>query len=175
MQVDSNLPSFTDPTTGQVQTDPYSGDVYVSWSGIDVMPSLVTNLAIYNPNRIKLIVSSDGGNNFTSETIASVNAITQPGNDNGPTSESDTTPALTISQGRLPSESGQTGDAGIPGGQVAVSWDDFGDGQLEANTVSAGCGYVFGGCCRPYRIIPFGTTTEFNNSVQFPPASISAP
>ena len=88
MQVDSNLPSFTDPTTGQVQTDPYSGDVYVSWSGIDVKPSLFLPVSVFNPNRIKLIVSSDGGNNFTSETIASVNSL-NPDNDNGPTTERD--------------------------------------------------------------------------------------
>jgi len=164
MQVDSNLPSFTDPTTGQVQTDPYSGDIYVSWSGIDVKPSLFLPVSLFNPNRIKLIVSSDGGNNFTSETIASVNSL-NPDNDNGPTTERNTTPALTVSQGRLPSESGEGGDAGIPGGQVAVSWEDFADVQLMANTVSAGRGYVFGGDAGN---IPFGTTTEFGNSVQFP-------
>ena len=111
--MDSNLPSFTDPTTGQVQTDPYSGDVYVSWSSIDVKPSLA-NAAVFNPNRIKLIVSSDGGNNFTSEAIANINANIPTGI--GPTSERDTEPALTVSQGRPASESGQSGDAGVPGG-----------------------------------------------------------
>ena len=169
MQVDSNLPSFTDPVTGDTQTDPFSGDVYISWAGIDIKPSLVTNLTLYNPNRIKLVVSSDGGNNFTGQAITSINSQ-QPDNDNGPTTERNTLPALTVSQGRLPNESGQGGDAGIPGGQVAVTWDNFGDGHLMANTVSAGRNYSFGGAVDT---IPWGATTDFPNTVSIPDDEIA--
>ena len=53
---------------------------------------------------------------------------------------------LTVSQGRLASESGQANDPGIPGGQVTVTWDDFGanESQLMANTISPGRDYSFG-------------------------------
>ena len=163
MQVDSNQSVFTDSTTGQVQTDPYSGNVYVAWSGIDVKPSLA-DAGSFNPNRIKLIVSSDGGNNFTSEAIADV-STTQPDNGNGPTTERDVIPALTISQGRPEGESGKNGDVGTPGGQVTVVWDNFGDGQVMANTVSGGNDYAYPGAIGT---IPFGTTTLYNSLVQFP-------
>ena len=45
-----------------------------------------------------------------------------------------------ISQGRLPDESGEQGDAGIPGGQVTVAWNNYGANQngLMANTVTPG-------------------------------------
>ena len=60
----------------------------------------------------------------------------------------------------------------IPGGQVAVTWDNFADGQLMANTVSAGRGYVYGGSTVPSGgttpSIPIGTATQFSNNVQFP-------
>ena len=163
MQVDSNLLSFTDPNTGQVQTDPYSGNVYVTWASIDVKPSLA-DAGSFNPNRIKVIVSSDGGNNFTSPEIANVSTA-QPGNGNGPTTERDSNPSLTISQGRPASESGQGGDPGTPGGQVTVAWDNYGDGRVMANTVSGGNGYIFGG---DNGVIPFGVDTTYNAAVQFP-------
>ena len=99
----------------------------------------------FNPNRIKVEVSSDGGNNFSPLTIADVNDATFTDDGNFMT-EHDTTPAITVSQGRLPGESGQAGDAGIPGGQVTVGWDDFAanQNQIMANTISAGRDYSFG-------------------------------
>ena len=82
-----------------------------------------------------MVVSSDGGNNFSPLTITDVNS--DNGNDlngeqgaaGGPTLDRDFNPAVTVSQGRMPSESGLSGDAGIPGGQVAVTWDDFGNNK----------------------------------------------
>ena len=164
MQVDSNLPEFTDPASGQVQTDPYSGDVYVSWSGVDVKPSLV-NAGTFNPNRIKLIVSSDGGNNFTSEAIADVNS-SQPDNGNGPTTERDSAPALTVSQGRPASESGLNGDAGVPGGQVAVTWDNFGDGAAHGQHGLGGPGLCLWQA--PPGRSPSGRSRISTMTVQFP-------
>ena len=78
------------------------------------------------------MVSSDGGNNFSPMTITDVNS--QNGNDingqqgaaGGPTLDRDFNPAITVSQGRAPSESGLSGDPGIPGGQVTVTWDNAG-------------------------------------------------
>ena len=40
MTVDNNLATFTDPTTGDVQADPDSGNVYVSWTSVDVKPPI---------------------------------------------------------------------------------------------------------------------------------------
>ena len=39
MAVDDNIPSFTDPTTGEVQTDICSGNVYVAWATGTVAPA----------------------------------------------------------------------------------------------------------------------------------------
>ncbi|MGC8642896.1 MAG: proprotein convertase P-domain-containing protein, partial [Isosphaeraceae bacterium] len=166
MQVDSNHLSFTDPTTGQVQTDPYSGNIYISWSAVDIKPSLAS-AGSFNTNRIKLIVSSDGGNNFTSEAIADVNQGQGNYRGTGPTSERDAVPALSISQGRPQGESGVGGEPGTPGGQVTVAWDDYTDGQVMANTVTGGNSYTFGGPSVGGPIT-FGTTTTFDNTVSFP-------
>ena len=91
MQVDSNKATFTDPTTGLVQTDPYSGNIYVSWSSVDIKPVLA-DAGVFNTNRIKLVVSSDGGNNFTSEAIADVNQGAGNSAGTGPTSSETPTP-----------------------------------------------------------------------------------
>ncbi len=72
-----------------------------------------------------------------------------------------------------PSESGQQGDAGIPGGQVTVSWNDYGANQnrLMANSISPGQAYQFtnntGG------IIDAGTMT--GPTATFFPQTVSLP
>ena len=96
---------------------------------------------LFNPNRILTVVSSDGGNNFSPMTIADVNS--QNENDtNGqqvltgrPARATARRPIATSTRrsrsarGGLPTESGLSGDPGIPGGQVAVTWDNFGSNQ----------------------------------------------
>jgi len=67
LAVDSNLPTFTDPDTQAVQTDAFSGNVYVAWSTNNVAP---TNFNNFNPNVVKVIASSDGGATFTTQTFA---------------------------------------------------------------------------------------------------------
>ena len=131
-------------------------------------------IANFNPNRIKVEVSSDGGNNFSPLTIADLNDATFT-DDGNFMSENDTTPAITVSQGRLPAESGQAGDAGIPGGQVTVGWDDFAanQNQIMANTISAGRDYSFGAQYNGFQgEIPF--FTYLTGGTAFPlPVSIS--
>jgi subtilisin-like proprotein convertase family protein len=139
MVVDDN--QATVPTGVTTQADPNSGNVYVAWSGIDV--NTAVPIPDFNPNRIKVEVSSDGGNNFSPMTIADQGDGLPVEDGNGPTPERDADPALTVAQGRLASENGQANDLGIPGGQVTVGWDDFGDGNLLANTISAGQDYSF--------------------------------
>lgn len=132
MTVDDNLATI--PSSVNSQADPYSGNIYVAWTSIDVNTAIP--ITPFNPNRTKLEVSSDGGNNFSPLTVTNLNSavFTDDGNF---TTEKDTSPAITVAQGQLASESGQGGAAGIPGGQVTVGWDDFGDSpaQLMANSV----------------------------------------
>jgi hypothetical protein len=110
---------------------PSFGDIYIAWASIDIKPSLVTDLTSYNPNRIKLIVSSDGGDNFTGE------AIVNSGGNSGV--QRDSNPQLVISQNN--------------GGQVTVGWTDFGtlstatpkQSLLVASSVTPGLDYAYNG------------------------------
>ena len=65
-------------------------------------------------------------------------------------------PQIVVSQGRLPNESGQQGDAGVPGGEVTVIWDDFGtnQNQIMANTISPGHSYQFNSPAQPGSSMP---------------------
>ena len=165
VQVDSNFPSFVDPTTGDLQTDPNSGNVYVSWAGVVVPPAGNPLGGAFNPNPIFVAASSDGGKTFTPVGLTNTSAY-------GPTAERDATPQIVVSQGRLPNESGQQGDPGVPGGEVTVSWDDFGanQNQIMVNTISPGHSYQFNG---PGGIINPGTMTSltitrFSQTISIP-------
>ena len=63
--------------------------------------------------------------------------------------------AITVSQGRAPSQSGLTDDPGIPGGTVTVTWDNADNSQLMANTLTPGHDTSFGEFAA--RIIPLGS------------------
>ena len=176
MTVDDNLATI--PTGVTSLPDPNSGNIYVTWASVDVKPTL-ENAGVFNPNRIKVEVSSDGGDNFSPLAIAGNNNDlpdpTVPG-------EKDTTPVLTVAQGRSGvdnsegNESGQAGDVGIPGGQVAVTFDDFGNNQVVANTISPGDDYSFDA---QYSIssgsIPFGTYLSGGTAFPVTVSSISNP
>lgn len=140
LAVDDNIASFTDPTTGQVQTDASTGNVYVAWVGGYVPPALNPLGAFFNPNPIVMITSSDGGSNFSGAELINTSGY-------GPTSERDSVPEIVVSQGRLPTESGQQGDAGVAGGTVTVGWADDGanQNQLMVNSVAPGKAYRFDG------------------------------
>ena len=70
-------------------------------------------------------------------------------------------------KGRLPTESGVAGDAGVPGGQVTVGWTDTApnEHQVLVNSVLAGTDLGFNGS---NGFINFGTTTDFTTAVQIP-------
>jgi subtilisin-like proprotein convertase family protein len=129
MAVDANLASFPDKNSiGQTvtQTDPTAGDVYVAWTSNDTAYQQ-SSAASFNPNRILITASSDGGNTFGATTVLNANDNVKPGTMVSPT--------LTISQGRVARAAGTLGptDPGvsaIPGGQVTVGFDDIGS---EAN------------------------------------------
>ena len=157
MAVDDNIASFTDPATGQVQTDASTGNVYIAWASGSVIPSLQTGDPFFNPNPILMVSSSDGGQSFSGVGIANTSGY-------GPTTERDSEPEIVISQGRLPSESGEQGDAGIPGGEVTVGWADFAanENQLMVNSISPGKDYRFDGA------------TGFITGNAFPPTTTTA-
>jgi subtilisin-like proprotein convertase family protein len=140
MAVDDNVASFTDPTTGDVQTDASTGNVYIAWAGGAVAPAFNFLGPLFNPNTIQFVSSSDGGSSFSGQGIVNTSGF-------GPTGERDALPTIVISQGRLASESGQQGDAGIPGGQVTVGWTDFGtnENRLMVNSIAPGKDYRFDG------------------------------
>ena len=127
MAVDANVASFSDVNSiGQTvtQTDPTAGDVYVAWTSNDTAYTN-SSASIFNPNRILITASSDGGSSFGAITVLNNNDNVKPGTMVSPT--------LTISQGRMARAAGTLGptDPGvtaIPGGQVTVGFDDIGTG-----------------------------------------------
>jgi len=128
LAVDNSLPSFTDTDVNggtHTQSDPNSGNVYVAWASQDTAPAYVTVGPGYNPNRIEMVASSDGGNNFGGEQIFS-------GGNFGVDRNSQ--PRITISQGSAPRKAGtdypkDPGTTGTAPGLVNVVYDDFGSGS----------------------------------------------
>ena len=171
MAVDSNIASFTDPTTGDVQTDISSGNVYIAWATGTVAPASPSPPSpFFNPNAIVMVTSTDGGQDFSPQETINTTGY-------GPTTERDAQPAITISQGRLPNESGQQGDAGVAGGQVTVGWTDTtaNEQRLLVNSIPPGKDYHFNGADG---VISPGTKTgptltDFPSTVQLPLNEIS--
>ena len=134
LAVDANRSNFTDvDAQGHpfVQSDPNVGEVYIAWG----TNNNTGGIGGANPNTIKMIASSDGGNTFTNQQF--LNSNQNFGN------ERDSSPRLSISQGR-PADA--TGPA-VPGGRVTAIWDDSsGNNQIASNRVdNAGTGQVFTG------------------------------
>jgi subtilisin-like proprotein convertase family protein len=107
--VDNNPSTFQDPSTGVQQNDPFSGNVYVAWSTAYTAPTGAGN---FNPNSIKVIASSDGGDTFSGEIFANSNMSTGK--------QHDSHPKLVVSAG--------TPDGRVPAGQLSIVFDDFGSG-----------------------------------------------
>ncbi len=122
LTVDSSVPTFSDPNppSGTVtQNDPYSGNVYVSWTSTDVAPAF--NPTNYDPNRIRIVASTDGGNTFSGVQVLNSN-----GNfgTNRPA-----TPQTAVSQG---SPSTGAGTPAVAPGQITTVWDDWGVGATAS-------------------------------------------
>ncbi len=141
--VDDNLPVYTDPTTGKTQTDPYSGNVYVTWNTDNNAPGITTHAGIFNPNTIVATASSDDGATwsgieFISQGVGGLQSPNYYGNGN-PSSYS--YPQIAVSQG--------TASGSVAGGQVNFVWDNslglnqqiiadhFSDGAQDFVTASA--------------------------------------
>ena len=127
LAVDTNLSTFTDPTTNVTVTDPFSGNIYIAWAEID--SNTYGGIPNFNPDTIKMTASSDQGQHFTHAAYVddSSNAnghntgvVTNPPPPQYPLHDSSaryTAPQITISQGN-----GTT----VPGGQVTIVYDDYG-------------------------------------------------
>jgi subtilisin-like proprotein convertase family protein len=111
LAVDSNDPSFTDLSVSPAvtQTDPFSGNVYVAWETNDTAPKNVTE----NPNTVKLMSSSNGGQDFTYQAYLDYFG-------SNPHTEGDLfdQPQIAISQG----------SPTVAGGQVTIVYDNAGPG-----------------------------------------------
>ena len=99
----SNIASFTDPTTGQVQTDISAGNVYVAWATANCCASIAgTPVAVFQSE-----YDLDGHFDGWRAGFQRLRRLINYQLDYGPTTERDALPAITISQGRLPGQSGQ--------------------------------------------------------------------
>src|SRR5205085_456977 len=138
---DSNLPSYTDPTTGAVQTDIASGNVYVAWGTFSGAPTGVNNPAPFNSYKVRVTSTSDGGNTFMPAVY--LNTTGAGGVFENYSNTWQAAPQLITSQG--------TADGRIKGGDVNVVFDNFhfpppgtviGD-QIMADRAPAGTGGEF--------------------------------
>ena len=183
--IDTNLRSYPDPTTGAVQLDPTIdatsglGPIYVA-SSDDLKPAEPNPNIFFNPNVIKVLVSTDGGNSFSSQVYAN----TDPGQGNLPGTgnsglQRDLVPQIAVSQG---TPTGSTRNVGVQGGQVSLVWQNsdptLGQNQIVTNTIpGGGAGFQFNGAVGP---INTATTvkgggsmpapTSFDDQVSFTPA-----
>jgi len=139
LAVDSGTYPNSSPTgtpPAGVPQDNFANNVYIAWASTDI--NLANPFTPFNANRPELIVSSNGGNSFSGETIANVGPNSGPDFANfGP--QDDSHPQLVINSN--------------DSGQVTVGWDDFGTGStaspkfdlLMSNFVQAGDSYGFTG------------------------------
>ncbi len=159
------------PAPAGVPVDPHANNVYIAWASGDVHPANPNVELQFNPNRIELAVSTDGGITFSGETIADTD-----GNFGGVVNglEDDSHPQLAINQNAS--------------GQITVGWDNFGTGSkatpkfdiLMSNLVQGGNSYGFTNSGGPIDPGLTGTpndtavTTPFTQTVNVPdPAAIT--
>ena len=126
-----------------IPNDPHANNVYIAWVSNDIAAGEVNYPGLFNPNRIELIVSSDGGQSFSGVTTVNNGGATSvplPGGltyvnpDDGNNADLDTSspqdnahPQLVIN----PNDDGQ----------ITVGWNNLFTGALQLNTVQAGNSY----------------------------------
>jgi hypothetical protein len=126
LAVDSNVASYTDPTTNAVQTDQYSGNVYAIWASVDSNTS--NGIPSFNPNTIRMAASSNLGNSFTAPAYVDDSANANGHNVAIVTNPPSPTNILHDASGRYaaPQATISQGSATTPGGQLTIVYDDYG-------------------------------------------------
>ena len=124
-----------------VAKDPQANNVYIAWASNDIPDSQVVYAGGFNPNRIELMVSSDGGLTFSgvttvnngdpsTATLAGGLVYTNPndGNsifiNNGASFQDNAHPQIVVN----PNDNGR----------VTLGWNNLFTGDLQSNTVQTG-------------------------------------
>jgi subtilisin-like proprotein convertase family protein len=113
LAVDTNIGSFTDPTSGKTQTDAFSGNIYAVWAEVD--SNTFGGIGNFNPNTVRMAASSDQGMHFTHAAYVDNSSNAQNGGGHS-SSARYAAPQVTISEGT----------STVSGGQVTIVYDDFG-------------------------------------------------
>ena len=153
--IDNNVFAFTDQETGRVQSAPraaipdplnptvQNSQIYVAWNTFNQQP---TNNAAFNPclpstvnrNVIKMVASSNGGNDFTTQRFVSDNGNCDPV---GTPALRYTLPRMVVSQGRS--------DGRVAGSQLNVAFTSIRPTSQNLNAIQfdrindGGSGYEF--------------------------------
>ena len=115
LAVDSNVASFSDPTTGAVQSDPNTGAVYVAWTLNRPPPPNANN---WNPYTIEMVGSPNGQTWPAFDLTGDLGATrVSLGNFGG---QRYTAPQVAVAQGKV-------GGAGA--GEISVVFDDYTSGN----------------------------------------------
>ncbi|HZZ41441.1 MAG TPA: proprotein convertase P-domain-containing protein [Tepidisphaeraceae bacterium] len=126
LAVDNNVASFTDPDTGDTQTDNFTGTIYIAWASQDVNSvSSPSPIDTFNPNTIRLVSAQ-----WDDQVARNVLYTSSPQiwNANGNTGTvHGATPKIVVSQGDVVGN--------VPGGQVSIVWDDINSGRNAAPPV----------------------------------------
>lgn len=138
--VDNNLPSYTDPETGQATRDTMSGKaVYVVWNTNATISTPIqnSNPANWNPNAVLLAASSNRGQTFSSPIVVNNNQYFQP-LPNGTAVQNMTAvhPQIVFSPGDL-----NTTTPAAFGGQMSVIWTNTA-GVVRRDTTSPDGGVI---------------------------------
>jgi subtilisin-like proprotein convertase family protein len=162
--IDTNVPTFTDPQTGDTQTDPNTnpGDplhppiIYVAWNTNNTVPRPFPGGSIpnFNPFVIKMIASDNGGATFTGAAYVNDGIGSNPNVRfvNAQINEMDSHPQIVFSQGTTSSRVADTGTqvpapdspfdpfydpvSSVPGGQMSVFWNNDGVSTIASDNIS---------------------------------------
>jgi subtilisin-like proprotein convertase family protein len=152
MAVDSGTfpGSLGGPPAG-VPNDPAANNIYIAWATVAVAPADPNLINPFNPNRIQLIGSQNGGTSFTADVTANVNANFG--------TERDSHPQLVINHNN--------------DGAVTIAWEDFGSlatasppvTLLQDNIVQPGQSFSFNGQTGPIAVAGSQPDANFANPV----------
>ena len=120
LAIDDTLPSFIDPDTGVVVTNPHVGNIYISYIGDTPPPQNPPSNPPWNRTTVELLTSTDGGTTFGAPLVLNNGGNDPLNNSSGFSAnrgnQTNARPRMAISQG----------GGGASPGQVTVIWDDFG-------------------------------------------------